>query len=485
MSLRLKLALAVACWSLLPGILPVMGQGGTGREAAPAPKKTNTRTAPAKKSGSAGSNTKPGANRTNAANEVAFWNSIKDSVNPQDFRDYLEKFPEGQFAHEARYRLASFAATERNAATSSAPTPACPINVRVVSPDNKVNDGIMATFTATVMGGSGNQTFHWAITAGTIVSGQGTSSIRVNTRGLGGQTIVATLSLGEPCNAGATSYVEVLSPPGAAPERATSSEISLGVTAIRSDGSGAAIASKDIAFYTNGDEQSIKSFSPDPSPARIVLLIDDSLIDVSPTLKPDDDKLKSAAREFAYEIYEGDKLLIAGYQNSIEIGGGWTDDAQEIESELKWRRKKGEPHLFDALVATANNALRPLTEQKRAIVVISDGFDRGSKSSLDAALTALQAADIMVYWVQAPARTSAASPNPRDVVERLTEGTGGKAFAIAESRAAASAICDELRKNRYVLSYIPGKKPAGELQRLLLVAESGINLRAKTALPAN
>lgn len=47
-------------------------------------------------------------NRT--ATELAFWNSIKDSANPDDFRLYLKRYPEGEFADLARTRAGSLAA---------------------------------------------------------------------------------------------------------------------------------------------------------------------------------------------------------------------------------------------------------------------------------------------------------------------------------------------------------------------------------------
>ena len=42
--------------------------------------------------------------RDPSALELAFWNTIKDSTNPADFRAYLEAFPEGTFAPLARVR---------------------------------------------------------------------------------------------------------------------------------------------------------------------------------------------------------------------------------------------------------------------------------------------------------------------------------------------------------------------------------------------
>jgi formylglycine-generating enzyme required for sulfatase activity len=46
----------------------------------------------------------PDAAKETGAAEITFWNSIKDSTNPDDFRAYLKKYPNGQFAEIARNR---------------------------------------------------------------------------------------------------------------------------------------------------------------------------------------------------------------------------------------------------------------------------------------------------------------------------------------------------------------------------------------------
>src|SRR5712692_4644378 len=177
----------------------------------------------------------------------------------------------------------------------------------------------------------------------------------------------------------------------------------LNVVAARANGASTLITSKDISLFDNGVEQSIRNFAPDLSPARIVLLVDNSL-----TIRADVDKLEAATLEFAYEIYDGDKLLVVGYDNNAEIVSDWTDDAKKIQTELKTFRKKGDPHLFDSIVAVVEDGLKPLTAQKRAVVVISDGLDRGSTIKFKEALSALQAMDIVVYCVQAQDRTRGA-----------------------------------------------------------------------------
>jgi hypothetical protein len=63
-----------------------------------------------------------------------------------------------------------------------------------VSCPSEVDAG--APITITSSGGDGNVTYNWSISAGTITSGQGTSSIVVDTTGLAGQSVTATLEVG-------------------------------------------------------------------------------------------------------------------------------------------------------------------------------------------------------------------------------------------------------------------------------------------------
>ena len=74
----------------------------------------------------------------------------------------------------------------------------CPV-VNVSCPDTAQEnlEGAL-TFTANVSGGDANvtPTFNWTVSAGSISSGQGTSTIKVDTTGIGGQTVTATVDVG-------------------------------------------------------------------------------------------------------------------------------------------------------------------------------------------------------------------------------------------------------------------------------------------------
>ena len=80
--------------------------------------------------------------------------------------------------------------------TDCVPNLVCP-TVNVTCPSD-VSEGGSITFTANFTQGTPQvtPTYNWTVSAGTITSGQGTSSITVDTKGLGGQTVTATVEVG-------------------------------------------------------------------------------------------------------------------------------------------------------------------------------------------------------------------------------------------------------------------------------------------------
>ena len=260
----------------------------------------------------------------------------------------------------------------------------------------------------------------------------------------------------------------------------------LSVTAWRTDGKTDPIKINDLALYESGFEQKIRNFSYDPSPSRIVILVDNSQ-----TLRADVEKLKQATMEFAYEIFDGDQLFVVAYDEKAEIVQEWTDDAKKMEASLATFRKKGSPHLFDAIDSTLSEVLMPLMPgtRKTAIVLIADGVDRGSKMPFEKIMGHLQNDNVTVYALQLPDRTGGAyrrgRPKAAAVLTQLAEGTGGKIFPLEEAQAAAKSICDEMRRNRYLLSYIPVNMSSYDARTVFLTADEGISVRTKTAQPPN
>jgi formylglycine-generating enzyme required for sulfatase activity len=119
-----------------------MNPQGKGGEIKPLPTPTpaTKKTTPAKKSSTPARTHPTGASKqparkaepvpaTNPAVEVAFWETIKTSTDPEDFREYLRKYPNGEFSGLAKNRLKTLeAAQPKTAATPDATKETTPAN---------------------------------------------------------------------------------------------------------------------------------------------------------------------------------------------------------------------------------------------------------------------------------------------------------------------------------------------------------------------
>ncbi|MEP7355445.1 MAG: VWA domain-containing protein, partial [Acidobacteriota bacterium] len=107
--------------------------------------------------------------------------------------------------------------------------------------------------------------------------------------------------------------------------------------------------------------------------------------------------------------------------------------------------------LYDAVASAADDILKP-REGRKVIIVLSDGDDNGSRSTLKTAIEAAQRADTLVYTFQI-------APGPSHWA-RLSTETGGHYFPYGSSLPAAfSEIRYELR-NQYSLGFdLQGTKP--------------------------
>src|SRR6266550_2774933 len=102
---------ALSALAIFPAILPgsralsVMNAQEKGGRTTPTPTPATTRTSPKKPAPATAAKrsrpkpSRPSENQTNnALTELAFWQAIKDSSNPDDFKEYLKKYPQGEFA---------------------------------------------------------------------------------------------------------------------------------------------------------------------------------------------------------------------------------------------------------------------------------------------------------------------------------------------------------------------------------------------------
>ncbi|HXG92429.1 MAG TPA: VWA domain-containing protein [Blastocatellia bacterium] len=248
---------------------------------------------------------------------------------------------------------------------------------------------------------------------------------------------------------------------------------------------GRLITKDDLNLYDGGVHQEIETFSRLDSGSKIVLLVDDSA-----NLKAEPPALQKAMEAVINELYSDDEMMVVAYNESAEILEDMTPDLAKLQATPKKLLRKGFPNLYDALVAVADALSNQAKTgfEKRAIILISDGYDSESKTKFDSALEALQEENIVLYAIQVPDRTRGAllkdKPKPPVSLEKLTAGTGGTILPFDKAEESAKTIADDLRKNWYRLVYSPSNVNTINLRRLLIVpARDGLELRTKSSIP--
>jgi VWFA-related protein len=244
---------------------------------------------------------------------------------------------------------------------------------------------------------------------------------------------------------------------------------------------GRVVTRDDFDLYDSGIPQEVETFSRIDAGSRIVLVVDSSS-----SLKVDLPTLQKAAGAVVNELYADDQMMVVGYNDVAEILEDMTPELSELRSAPAKLVRKGVPDLFDAIVAVADSLAGQAKTglEKRAIILISDGYDSESKTKFEEALNSLQDGNIVLYAIQVHDRTRGAllrdKPKPPAVLEMLTVGTGGAIFPFEEADEAAKGIADDLRKNWYRLTYVPsGVNTLNKRGLLLMPHDKGLELRTK------
>ncbi len=179
------------------------------------------------------------------------------------------------------------------------------------------------------------------------------------------------------------------------------------------------------------------------------------LIDSSNSMKGSIDSAMAAARAFAARN-PGQPLSVVFFNARPTVALPLTTDRKKVVAVLAKSPKLAEgTHINDALVAAVAQVRGSALGAAR-IVLLSDGDDVGSATSLDAALAQLDAQKIRVYTVgiQSPDFQSGD-------LEKIADQTGAT-YAAADSPEALTKIYDELGfklGNEYLLRYRSGAEP--------------------------
>jgi len=212
----------------------------------------------------------------------------------------------------------------------------------------------------------------------------------------------------------------------------------------------AGLKASDFRVEEDGTPQSINTFAAGEFPLAVAIGIDRSFSVTPERLAA----AKAAARSFVQQLRPADQAMVIAVGSEVEtvapLSANHADAAAALDRLAPW----GTTPLHDATLAALD--VIQGASGRRALILLSDGEDRYSRTSSDALVAEARRRDVLVY----PVATGRKRP---ELFAELASVTGGRTFHAAERRdleTALGAIARELR-----LQYLLGYTPASDQRR--------------------
>ena len=196
------------------------------------------------------------------------------------------------------------------------------------------------------------------------------------------------------------------------------------------DGSGRLVQNLDqnaFHVYEDGVPQSIVSFRHEDLPVSIGLLIDSS-----GSMYDKRTAVDKASLDLVKLSNPQDEEFLVDFSSEAFIDQDFTSSLDKLQQGLTYIKSSGGTAAYDALVAAADYLARNAKNPKQVLVVVTDGEDNASSSTLDDAIRRIQDLDGPVIYciglLFGDDTDKHEVRHARTVLENIARQTGGVAY---------------------------------------------------------
>lgn len=220
---------------------------------------------------------------------------------------------------------------------------------------------------------------------------------------------------------------------------------------------------KDFAVYEDGVRQELSRFTDERRPLAVGVVLDTSL-----TMKGEKlETARDAAAKFLDVLEPGDRVLVASFSDKIQVRHELDEDLQGARKAIGGLEARGGTALYDAIYRVADALAQVPTQERRVMVLLSDGRDEaasglepGSFHTLDEALDRVLKQEVIVFAVGLgksldKQRDFYGRTTLAEILQRLADSTGGRAYFVkrAGQLGRAYELIGETLRYQYSLAY--------------------------------
>jgi VWFA-related protein len=205
--------------------------------------------------------------------------------------------------------------------------------------------------------------------------------------------------------------------------------------------------------YEDGVEQQLKLFKREDVPVSLGIIIDNSS-----SMKNKRQKVETAAEQLVAASNPQDEVFLINFNDDVYRDVDFTSDPQKLAVGLGKINCMGGTAMRDAQQAGIRYAKAKGKHDKKVIVVITDGDDNMSETTLDEVVREAQQREVLVYAVALLSEEEhEAAKRARQALDTITRATGGYVWYPKdpdEVTRIALQVAHDIR-NQYILAYTP------------------------------
>ena len=210
----------------------------------------------------------------------------------------------------------------------------------------------------------------------------------------------------------------------------------------------------DFEILDNDKPQPIVLFENEVRPITVVVMLD-----TSGSMTGSISLLRQAAEQFVLRLLPEDKAKVGAFNDKIEVSARFTNDRDDLISDVKNLDYGNGTRLNDAL-ALSLDELKGI-EGRRVVLVFTDGEDTSSRARMGTVVDRARAEEVMVYSIGLEAEyfngQRVVRSRPDSGLRRISDETGGGYFELKKTADLAptfTRVAQELH-SQYVIGFTP------------------------------
>jgi Ca-activated chloride channel family protein len=213
------------------------------------------------------------------------------------------------------------------------------------------------------------------------------------------------------------------------------------------------LTQSDFTIYENNVPQKINYFAHEDAPVSMGILIDNS-----GSMRDKRPEVNKAALNFVRAGNPQDETFIVNFNDEYYLDADFTNNIGKLQEGLDKIESRGGTALYDAIIASLDELNRYAHNDKRVLLVVTDGADNTSRYTLEETVRALQAEKgpiIYCIGLQSPDDSHSERRRSEHALKEIASATGGVAYMpkdLTQVDAITREVAADIRQ-QYTITY--------------------------------